>query len=428
MPHRNSDKTDKIAIIGSAGNEFIVNAINEIRKSDRKLFALVNEKRLNGLLLDGVETLSFNGSINWWNISFLRRLRKIEADSIVVIVGVQFFHFNIFNALRLWMRLALLGKADLLISYPFDPGQLDRWENGRPCGKTKSLIVKYDRLTGWSNRKSGIDTIVLNGKNRSSTRMTIDNNGGRVTSGNAGDHEDLPAIAFFGGSRLFGLKCSDEETLPWIFQEMVDSHKTLNYSAPGFSNYQSYLMLKQNLAASDIKCVIFGLDSDCDHGGNNFPGAPKLRCEWEPPSIKLPELCSLGLSLAPQELLKFPGSVKVRFLQIVEAFTNGSLLAGRPDRRIEKWGALYLLWQVKSLCDEYKTALIIMNYGLADNDISDFLNRNNFAWIKTAATDSPDRELFKSCATDLITLMRDLFNYNTSATPVPDPSGSANNN
>lgn len=130
------------AVLGSARNDFVINAMCELSKDGANICAVVRQERLEPFKERGFKAYGFSGGISWLNLSVLLSLRKINPDRIIIVVGDQFLHFNVFGALDVWMKTGLLKKAPMLISYSFAPGRLVPWRGANQSGNRASASVK----------------------------------------------------------------------------------------------------------------------------------------------------------------------------------------------------------------------------------------------------------------------------------------------
>ncbi|VAX23830.1 hypothetical protein MNBD_NITROSPINAE03-97 [hydrothermal vent metagenome] len=136
------------AVIGSARNDFVFNTMRTLGKDGANVYAVAKQDRLESFREQGFKAYGFSGAISWLNLSVLKSLCQIAPDRIVVVVGDQFIHFNVFRALNIWMKTGLLKKTSVFTSYSFAPGQLEPWDVGRvgpkkqaaPAGKQEGSM------------------------------------------------------------------------------------------------------------------------------------------------------------------------------------------------------------------------------------------------------------------------------------------------
>lgn len=136
-----------------------------------------------------------------------------------------------------------------------------------------------DPELGWIDREGQYD---LSGSHRNDPfRYTIWNGGRRATADRDGsvDHTTRPQVLFFGDSYVFGYGLADAETLPWIVQSHHPELEVANFGTPGYSTYQSYLLMKRwSDRAAFVFYVLNGFHEDRNVGEISW-----IRVVREPP-------------------------------------------------------------------------------------------------------------------------------------------------
>ena len=78
-------------------------------------------------------------------------------------------------------------------------------------------------------------------------RVTINNNGNRITTFHPELYENKKEIWIFGNSNTFGWGNNDETTFPFILQNFLEDFQIINFADNGYGNIHAYLKLKKEI-------------------------------------------------------------------------------------------------------------------------------------------------------------------------------------
>ncbi len=289
MGRLSKDYPAKFVILGTARKDFVLKAINSLKSRVTNIVAVVNNERNSPFPGLDYDVKSFAGHITKFNISLLATLRQIKPGVIVVVIGDQFIHKNVFETLKFWMRWRLLNKSELYVSYSFDPDFIEYWDETFElpastrafADKDLSLLIitPHPRL-GWINRPADLTVKVTRkkGAEQYQWRCRIDRAGARFTSEDQNYVADRPLLSVFGPSEVFGVALNDDEVFSWILQEKFSSWNVRNYGAPDYSLHQSCLALEERFGAEKPKIVILGFSARRDFSEDELLKAKTL-CE-----------------------------------------------------------------------------------------------------------------------------------------------------
>ncbi|MBI4665244.1 MAG: hypothetical protein HY751_02410 [Nitrospinae bacterium] len=250
-----------LVLIGTARNEFVIKALSALRLREGAVHLLVEKSRAETFSAGGTALSAFSGHISWRNLSLLRALRKIRPARIAIVIGDQFYHFNVVDALDKWIRAGLLPRAETFISFSIDPGGLRPWRFPSTALKDPWAILAHDEGLGWINRPTSVKRHIFRegGAVDGLFQMTIDIAGRRVTAPGGETGGNRPVMAIFGGTGVFAPNLSDEKTFPWRLQELLPGYRVINCSAPGYGVEQSLGMMKrvsgESQVAEAVLCV-----------------------------------------------------------------------------------------------------------------------------------------------------------------------------
>ena len=164
--------------------------------------------------------------------------------------------------------------------------------------KTTASILSYpkafekDPLLGWhlvpgTHRFAPVSALAQE------TTGTILNGGHRVTRPPVPPitSPHRPKLIFLGDSFTFGDGLNDNETYPWVVQELLPDFEVLNLAVPGYGTCQVYLQLLEYSKTHPLNSAIIIYGMNEFHERRN---RPDLRIAWEFSSVS-----STGSYFAP---------------------------------------------------------------------------------------------------------------------------------
>lgn len=122
-------------------------------------------------------------------------------------------------------------------------------------GREEPTIVEEDAVLGWRN-KGGKFVIPAYTETGCDSSVTISAVGDRSAGPLWG--EGYRTAFILGCSFTYGWGLSDEQTYPWKVQKRLSGVKVLNYGSPGYSTFQSLLVLEREINRSSAAVVIYG--------------------------------------------------------------------------------------------------------------------------------------------------------------------------
>lgn len=263
-------KRQRVVLIGATRNPYLKRAAIELKNLGAEVCLLVKDERVNQLGDEVACAGSFHGDITWHSLSLLRTIRALHPNIVAFVVGNQFHHENVSQALRFWKRIGALPGADIYASLSYDPANLEYWgesdnirfpvtRSTRSGSKDEDGIEQWRRLclpsltedpkcgwkprhvdlAAWVTRPAGADYSWVLKIDRSGARSTCAGN----VKGGAG-----PQIFLFGGDQTFGVGLSDEETFAWRLQALLPAARVRNYGIEGYDLDQIALALPELMA------------------------------------------------------------------------------------------------------------------------------------------------------------------------------------
>ncbi len=265
------NNSEKIVLIGTAPNEYLINAFNALTKKGYKVIPIVKKDRIDVIKPVIACSRVFRSDISWWHFSLLRLIRSLHPDLIALVIGDQFHHENVTFALKLWKRLGLLGEAKIYASLSTDPANLEYWGGDIPINgyryyrtlnnsRWKNLALPYlsdDPVNTWKNNRIETHVTVTSpdGVYRSWT-LHIDSDGARRTSPEKKSENLKQTVVLLGGDFTFGAGLADEETFAWILESEFPSVSFRNYATVGYDLLQIERALKRVLENSSPEMAI----------------------------------------------------------------------------------------------------------------------------------------------------------------------------
>jgi hypothetical protein len=390
-----------VALLGTAGDEFVVEAAGALRNAGARLTVLIRRGREEHFLREGLSVRTFPGRIAWYNLPVLAALRGVGATDIAVVVGDHFAHANVTSALNWWRAAGLLRGADIYVSPSTRPAELEcfntidqrQWlaagaaalvmvalalmypgatllaaavaaglelaaRRARPrhsdersaCRAAWPILVDDPRL-GWRLRSANITAwVAATDAPPRTIRVTLDADGHRRTGAAVRQRENRPTIAFYGGSYVFGDSLSDEETIPWHVATLMERYQVHNRGVPGYSALQAVTRL---------------LDDVADHA----PAAAVVIVDGSGPT----ELAGAGHA-------RFPLSDHVAAWLLIQGLWN---------RRRERRGRERALLAMAERCARECIPLVVAVAGADCTDLGPVLSRCGLHWTTIDISASP---------------------------------------
>lgn len=274
-------KKQRVVLIGSSRTQYLKRAVIESQNRGAEVFLLVKDERVNQLGDEVACAGSFHGDIAWHSLSLLRAIRSFHPDIVAFVVGDQFHHENVSQALRFWKRIGALPGADIYASLSCDPANFEYWgESGNICfpatrsarndGEEEDVVEQWRRLClpsltedpkcGWKQRHVDLTVWVTRPSGAChSWVLKIDGNGARRTCMENVKSDAGPQIFLFGSDQAFGIGLSDEDTFAWRLQALLPETQVRNYGVEGYNLDQIALALPELMADKSPDLVLIEL-------------------------------------------------------------------------------------------------------------------------------------------------------------------------
>jgi hypothetical protein len=314
-----------VAVLGTARNDFVLGAAGALKSDGAAVTVLARENRAAPFADSGLPVRTFSGRIAWYSLPVLTTLRRIGAQHIAVVVGDVFSHANVTTALNWWRAIGLLRGADIYVSFSTQPHVLEcfntsdqgqrlvaavvvlllaaltlrfpvvallavsvagglelaaravrGWRAGeRPAYAASAWpLLVDDPQVGWRLRPVNITARISAPDAVPRTiRVTVDTLGERQTGSPLPVRDSRLAIAFYGGSYMFGESLSDEETIPWRASTLLNHYRMLNRAVPGYSALQALIRLLDDLTDRPPVAVVAVLDGSEPNCAGNDPSS-----------------------------------------------------------------------------------------------------------------------------------------------------------
>jgi hypothetical protein len=158
--------------------------------------------------------------------------------------------FSLFCALLAIAAVCVVGEIAARVAghKPWDKPLYSPIEN-------RLIRVEADDELGYRLRPGAFAVSYRDGYEARSTHSP---DGHRVTRAQDRDETGPPkkAIWVLGCSFTYGQSLNDEETYPWLLQEMMPGQRIVNFGTVGYSNVQSLIQLKRALTGGAKPAVI----------------------------------------------------------------------------------------------------------------------------------------------------------------------------
>ena len=314
-----------VAVLGTARSDFVLAAAVALRNAGASVLVFVRQDRESLFAENGFSVRTFSGRISWHSLSLLTALRSAGAQRIVIVVGDEFAHANVTTALNWWRAAGLLGNADTYVSSSTQPAVLECvntidqrerlvaflvalvvvapafWhpvvvfvialvasgleliarrtrefsQKRLPAPGCRWPVLADDPRLGWRLRPVNITARTSTpGAQPRTIHVTVDANGERATSLPSGTADNRPAVAFYGGSTMFGDSLSDEETIPWQAAALLSDYRVVNRAVPGYSALQMAMRLQDDLAGRPLAAIVALIDGA---GSSELPASGHAR-------------------------------------------------------------------------------------------------------------------------------------------------------
>jgi hypothetical protein len=247
--------------------------------------------------------------------------------------------------------------------------------------------------------------------------------------------EELPAIWLMGCSYTYGMGIDDSLTFPFLVNKNLPQFRTKNFGVPGYGTVQSYLQLKQQLAAHSPPAWVIVNYADFHDERNALTPAYRRDLFMGYQRSNAAVGTRMKTAAIPYVSTVVPENYQVRFCswdriyhnwQYRETFASVNFLQDVSDqkqsRKMDKKAVtLHVFQQLQALCDQHQIRLLVTGItpapetktilkkltalGLQTLDISVDLTREEYR--NAPYDDHPNAKanaIFAKCITDYISI------------------------